>query len=223
MKARFGSAIAGAVALACVTGASAANPIGPLAHRGSVPGGDPTVIATPAIVRLGRRASITVRGFLGASVEVRLAGATSRAGTPLGWKPLFRIGPVWSGNLPAPALRGIYPIELRARPGGPVVRSANWLLRVFAVGTLTRPSFATAEDVARWWVRAVHHDARVVALRRWRRPAFDRRDRRLHQLLVVAYSPVGDPRVRDRLGMFITAVRDSPNGRWRLLEATVSP
>jgi hypothetical protein len=72
-------------------------------------------------------------------------------------------------------------------------------------------------------VRAVPKDARLVALKRWRRPAFDRRDRRLHQLLVVAYSPAGHPRRRDRLGLFITAVRDGFDGRWRLLEATIAP
>jgi hypothetical protein len=97
------------------------------------------------------------------------------------------------------------------------------MLRVFAAGTRSRPSFATADDVARWWVRNVPEHARLVALRHWPRPAFDRRDRRLHQLLVVAYSPAGHPLLRDRLGMFVTAVRDGFNGRWRLLEATVEP
>ena len=76
--------------------------------------------------------------------------------------------------------------------------------------------------MARWWVRSVA-DARLVALRRWRRPDFDRRDPHLHQLLVVAYLPPGRTRVSDRLGMFITAYRDNADGRWRLLEATVSP
>jgi hypothetical protein len=63
----------------------------------------------------------------------------------------------------------------------------------------------------------------VAALRRWRRPDFDKRDPRLHRLFVVAYNPPGRPRVADRLGMFVTAVRDGYDGRWRLLEATVQP
>ena len=97
------------------------------------------------------------------------------------------------------------------------------MLRVFAAGTLSRPSFATPEGVAKWWVRTATGHARLMALRRWPRPGFDLRDQRLHQLLVVAYSPVGHPGVDDRLGMFITAVRNGFDGRWRLLEATLQP
>jgi hypothetical protein len=40
---------------------------------------------------------------------------------------------------------------------------------------------------------------------------------------VVAYSPVGHPGVHDRLSMFITAVRNGFDTRWRLLEATLQP
>ena len=80
-------------------------------------------------------------------------------------------------------------------------------LRVFAPGTGARPSFANPVDVVRWWVRTVPH-AKLVALKAWPRPGFDLRDLRLHRLFVVAYSPPGHPQVRDRLGMFVTAVRD---------------
>ena len=90
-------------------------------------------------------------------------------------------------------------------------------------GTLSRPSFATPEGVAKWWVRTATGHARLKALRRWPRPAFDLRDHRLHQLLVVAYSPVGHPGVDNRLGMFVTAVRNGFDGRWCLLEATLQP
>jgi hypothetical protein len=215
--------ILGVAALVCAGGAIAARPAGAVEHHASAPVAAPVVIADPPVVRRGRSASITVRGFAGQSLEVRLTGATTPGGHRLGWKRLLRAGTISRGSLPKPALRGIYPIELRAGAGRPVVRSANWMLRVFAVGTLTRPSFATPEGVARWWVRTVPGHARFVALRRWQRPAFDLRDRRLHQLLVVAYSPPGHPAVSDRLGMFITTVRDGLNGRWRLLEATVRP
>jgi hypothetical protein len=57
-------------------------------------------------------------------------------------------------------------------------------------------------------------------LRRWPPPAFDLRDHKLHQMLVVAYRPRGR---KDRLGMFVTAVRETTGKRWRLLEATVAP
>jgi len=63
----------------------------------------------------------------------------------------------------------------------------------------------------------------LVTLRAWPRPGFDRRDLRLHRLFVVAYSPPGQPGVDERLGMFVTAVRDGYGGRWRFLEATVVP
>lgn len=201
--------------LACAAGAIAARPTGAA--------GTPVVVAEPAVVALGKSASITVRGLAGPRLEMRLAGATTPGGRPLGWRPLHLAGAIWRGSLPKPALRGVYPIELRAGTGRPVMRSASWMFRVFESGTLSRPAFATPGDVARWWVRAVPEHARLVALKRWRRPALDRRDRRLHQLVVVAYSPAGHPLVRDRLGMFITAVRDGFNGRWRLLEATVAP
>jgi hypothetical protein len=45
----------------------------------------------------------------------------------------------------------------------------------------------------------------------------------LNQLLVVAYSPRGTPAPSERLGVWITAVREGYGGDWRLLEATVTP
>lgn len=65
--------------------------------------------------------------------------------------------------------------------------------------------------------------ARVVAMRRWPQPDFDRRDPRLNALVVVAYHPPEHHEIVDNLGMFITAVRDGFNGRWRFLEAGVQP
>jgi len=128
----------------------------------------------------------------------------------------------WLGTLPAPALRGIYPVVLRSGAGAPPFRSHGLRLRVFAPGTRARPSFDNPVEVVHWWVRTVPH-ATVVALKAWPRPAFDRRDLRLHRLFVVAYSPPGHPEVRDRLGMFVTAFRDGYRAPWRLLEATVLP
>jgi hypothetical protein len=185
--------------------------------------GAPDVSTYPAVALRGQRALVIVRGLdPPPSVEVRLQGARSLTGMPFPWRRLQRGQDAWAGVLPRPALRGVYPIELRIGGGPTVLRSKHWLFRVLALGTLSRPSFATPEQVAGWWVRTVPR-ARLVAMRRWPRPAFDGRDPRLHQLLVVAYSPPGDSRVRDRLGMWITAFRDGYGGRWRLLEATVMP
>jgi hypothetical protein len=223
MNRMIGTTIVGVAALACAAGAIAGRPDGNVGRQASAAAGAPVVVADPAIVRLGGSASVTVRGLAGRRLEVRLAGATTPAGAPLGWRPLRLAGKLWRGSLPKPALRGIYPIEVRAGAGQRVARSANWMLRVFAAGTLSRPSFATPEGVARSWVRTATGHARLMALRRWPRPGFDLRDQRLHQLLVVAYSPVGHPDVDDRLGMFVTAVRNGFHGRWRLLEATLQP
>jgi hypothetical protein len=181
----------------------------------------PRVDLQPAVMDVGTRSSIAVSGIAARSLEVRLVGATHPNGTPLPWRPLALVGGVWRGVLQTPALYGVYPVELRTAAGSPPIRP-HLFVRVFEPGTSTRPSFDDPVDVVRWWVRAVPHGT-VVALKAWPRPAFDRRDLRLHRLFVVAYSPRWDPDVNDRLGMFITVVRDGYSGRWRLLEATVEP
>ena len=183
----------------------------------------PQVALHPAVVPLRHSASVTVTGVAAPTLEVHLLGSSTALGKALPWTTLRRIGNTWHGTLPLPEFRGIYPIELRVARGGQVLRSDHWLLRVFARGTLSRPSFKTPEEVAAYWVSTVGSKARIQALKRWPRPAFDRRDRRLHQLMVIAYSPDAKTKVRDRLGIFVTAVRDGYHGRWRLLEATAVP
>jgi len=183
----------------------------------------PQVALHPAVVPLRHTASVTVTGVAAPTLEVHLVGSSTALGRALPWTMLRRVGNAWRGTLPLPEFRGIYPIELRVEPGGEVLRSDRWLLRVFARGTLARPSFRTPEEVAAYWVSTVGAKARIKALRLWPRPAFDRRVRRLHQLMVIAYSPDGKTSVRDRLGIFVTAVRDGYHGRWRLLEATAAP
>lgn len=177
----------------------------------------------PAVTLRGHNATITVTHLNVPSLELRVVGATTRLGQPLPWTPLRYTRPAWHGLLPAPEFRGIYPLELRIRRGSPVLRSERWLLRVFARGTESRPSFSTPEGVARGWVQTLPLHPRLVAMKRWPQPAFDLRDHRRHQLLVVAYTLAGHRAVQDRLGMFVTAVRDGLHGPWRLLEATVAP
>lgn len=179
----------------------------------------PQLVLQPRVTVLHQHAWISVTGVTAAGLDVRLVGATSERGELLPWTHLRKLQGAWRGRLPAPALRGVYVIELRS---GSLRVQSKQRLRVFEPGTLNRPTFATPEQVVRWWVRSVRRGD-VVALKRWPRPDFDRRDRRLHQLLVVAYNPHGDAAVEHRLGMFITAVRDRFDGDWRLLEATVDP
>jgi hypothetical protein len=162
---------------------------------------------------------VAVSGLAADSVQARAAGATRRLGKGIPWTELAYDGHAWVGLLPPPELRGVYALELRIDHRAAVVRSPHWLARVFAPGTLSRPTFASSPDVARDWVRRLPSRPRLVAWRRWPLPAFDHRDPRLHELIVVAYRRAGGP----RLGMFVTAVRADPHGRWRLLEATVQP
>jgi hypothetical protein len=180
------------------------------------------VALRPAVVRVQQQASIIVSGIHPRSLDVRLAGATSENGTPLPWRSLRSVDGAWVGSLPMPSLRGIYRVMLRTGAGTIPFGSPRWLLRVFALGTRSRPAFDKPVDVAKWWVQAVAGGT-LVELKAWPRPGFDRREVRLHRLFVVAYSPSGQPQIDDRLGMFVTAVRDGYHGRWRLLEATVWP
>ncbi len=194
----------------------------PAAGRSVVRATPPLQVAVrPAVVNLYERSTITVSGLGARSLQARLAGATHADGAPLKWRRLSLVSGIWRGTLQLPLLHGIYPIELRTAAGAAVVRPHRFL-RVFEPGTRARPSFDDPADVARWWVRADPH-GRLVAMKEWPRPAFDGRDVRLHRLFVVSYSPPGHPRAGDRLGMFVTAVRDGFHGAWRLLEATVEP
>jgi hypothetical protein len=210
------SGLAAAIAFVAATAAVAP-------ARPANPSAGPRVTVSPAVVARGHTAVITVSGVRAPSLQARAAGASANLGQRLPWTALHLRRGVWRGVLPAPEFRGVYPLELRVRAGAPVLRSEGWLLRVLARGTLTWPSFSTPEAVASWWVTTLPFTANVVAMKRWQPPDYDLRDRRLHQLIVVAYSPVDRPAEIDRLGMFVTAVRDSVRQPWRMLEATVAP
>jgi hypothetical protein len=179
------------------------------------------VAVQPAVVKLHERSTITISGLASRSLQVRLGGATYANGAPLPWLSLVRVGGVWRGRLQTPALRGIYPIELRTSKAASLI-DPHLFLRVFERGTSARPAFDDPAEAVSWWVRSVPHGT-LVASKAWPLPAPDRRDTRLHRLFVVAYSPLGYPEVGDRLGMFVTVVRDEFHGGWRLLEATVEP
>lgn len=182
----------------------------------------PSVVVTPHVAILGERATVVVQNWPGHRLQVALLGATNAGDRTIGWSPARRLHGEWVAVLPAPKLRGIYPILLRSGSGARVVSSRRWLLRIFRRSAEGEPSFAQPPNVVRWWVRRFAHGT-LRALREWPRPAFDKRDLRLHRLFVVAYSPHGRPSVGDRLGMFVTAVRDGYAGRWRLLEASAQP
>jgi hypothetical protein len=187
-----------------------------------VPPVTPRVSLQPAVVVLGGRATVLVVGWNESHLEVSLAGATDRVGRLLGWRVARRRGEAWVVELPRPALRGIYPVLLRDRANGTVVRSTSWLLRIFRRAAAHEPTFTTPQAAVRWWVQTSRH-ATLAAMKRWQRSALDKRDPRLHRLFVVAFNLPGRPGVSNRLGQFVTAVRDGYGGRWRLLEANVQP
>jgi hypothetical protein len=180
----------------------------------------PHVVFRPSVIVLGGRAVVEVTGWRGVRLQVSLAGATDATGRALGWRSARRSHGKWLAELPRPAFRGIYPLRLRVRARGTVVGSERWLLRVFRRAAAREPSFASPAAAVRWWVRG---RGALAALRRWPRPRFDRRDPRLHRLFVVAYNLPRRPGIRNRVGRFVTVVRDGYHGRWRLLEATVAP
>lgn len=167
---------------------------------------------------------MSVRGVAdAAAVEVGLRGASMPSGTLLPWTQLRLAHGVWTGRLGEPALRGVYPLELRTRPGGTRFAADNWRLRVLPPGTLDRPAFSAPESVVQRWVAEVEHGS-LASFRPWPLLAYDRRDPRLHRLFVVAYDPAGATDASRRLGVWwITAFRDGYRGAWRLLETTVQP
>jgi hypothetical protein len=182
----------------------------------------PHVSLQPAVVVLGGHATVLVSGWRASQLQVSLAGGTDGAGRLLGWRVGHREGQAWIVDLPRPALRGIYPVLLRERAGAPVTRSTHWLLRIFRLKATGEPSFTTPEEAVRWWVRTSPH-ATLAALKRWPRSALDKRDPKLHRLFVVAFNVRGKPGIANRLGRFVTAVRDGYGGPWRLLEAKIQP
>ena len=108
----------------------------------------PLLTLSPGVAVRGQNATLTVTRIDVPSLEVRVVGGTANLGRPLPWTPLRNDGRGWHGLLPAPELRGFYPLELRVRRGSPVMRSEQWLLPVLARGTRARPSFSTPEGVA---------------------------------------------------------------------------
>src|SRR5579872_3937144 len=193
----------GALVLVATASAAAPPPIGPAVG---------IEVTVPAVVLRGHSALVTVTGLAARSLEVRAAGASVNLGKRLPWTHLRFSDGAWHGVLPPSEFRGIYPLELRVARGSPVLRSERWFLRVFARGTLSRPTFSTPEGAARWWVRMLPSHAKLAAVKRWPQPPYDLRDPRLHQLLVLAYNRAGHPGVRERLGIFVTAVRDGFHG-----------
>jgi len=176
----------------------------------------------PPVARLRQRVMLEVSGIRPSSLQAMPVGATDQLGLSIGWQSLKQAVSGWWTVFPAPARRGIYPLRLRVRAGSSGFRSPDWFLRVLSPGTLSRPAFGDPRGVVGWWVHTVAR-ADLVALKRWPLPDYDHRDRRLHCLFVVAYSPPGDSDPRDRRGLFVTAFRNGYGARWRLLETGFVP
>jgi hypothetical protein len=192
-------------------------------------GGVPPVRVSlrPSVIDLYHSTSVRVSGAGIENAQVRLLGAIDRTGPAYKWTPYrwHRLRPragTLRAKLPAPALFGIYRLELRSESGRRFLSSTRRLLRVFPSG-MTHRSYPTPVGAVRAFVADLPGDHVPVALRRWPRARFDHRDPRLHRIFVIAYAPRGDDRPGSRLGAFVTTVRDGYRGRWRLLNATTEP
>jgi hypothetical protein len=185
------------------------------------PTAPPAIVVAPAVTAPRRPIHVVVHGLApGGSVSLELAGATSRHARPLPPLPLHFVGGAWRGTMRAPALVGAYPVRLER--GGRLL-PLDAAVCVFSSAAYRQHGFATATDAARNWVGRLPRRSVLVALRFWPQTALDRRDRRLNKVLVIAYAPAHDPRLSDRLGIFLTLARERVGARWRLVQATVVP
>jgi hypothetical protein len=180
------------------------------------------------VIDLFHATSVQVSGMTTHEAAVRLIGGTDERGlayrwTPYPWQELRSADGGWRGLLPAPALPGIYQIQLRLDHGRELLTSSHWLLRVFPHGTMSRRPSPTAAGAVGDFVARLPGNQALVALRRWPQAEFDHRDPRLHRIFVIAYAPRGDDRPGSRLGLFVTTVRNGFHGRWRVLQATTEP
>jgi len=181
------------------------------------------VTISPVVVVPYLWASVSVSGLAEATeVDVRILGASDFRGDVMPWIPLHRRFGDWRARLSQPVLPGIYPIEVRERPALEVTAARLVYLRVYEPGTTAHPLFSTPRQVAWWWVTDVEHGT-VVAMRRWPGTLFDHRLEKLHRLYVIAYTPARTSGRADRLGAWITVVREGYAGGWRLLAASVTP
>lgn len=161
-------------------------------------------------------------------MSVRLLDANDPAGVayrwaPYRWRRLRLVRGRWSGVLAAPPLRGIYQLQFQVQQPNRLLQSPRWLLRVLPPGTLRRSAVLTPLAVVRDYVRDLPGTQVIVSERPWPQAAYDHRDPRLQRVFVIAYAPLGDTTPGAQRGLFITAFRNGYHGRWRLLEATVSP
>ena len=181
----------------------------------------------PRVVEYGH-ARVSVSGITATSVSARLLDANDPAGAayqwaPYRWRRLKLVRGKWSGVLSAPPLLGIYQLQVQIQGSERPLRSPHWLLRVLPPGALDRPAFTTNLAAIRNYVSKLPGNQVLVAERPWPQAAYDHRDPRLLRLFVIAYAPQDDNTPGTQRGLFVTTFRDGYRGRWRLLEATVSP
>jgi len=186
-----------------------------------------TVRLQPRVVEYGA-VRVSVSGVSAAAVSVRPKGANDLRGlayewTPYRWRRLRLVRGRWRGVIPAPPLFGLYRLQLRAAQHSRLLQEPDWLLRVLPPGALDGSAFRSPKAVIRDYVSDLPGNQVLVTDRLRPQAAYDHRDPRLLRLFVIAYAPRGNNTPNTRRGLFISTFRDGYHGRWRLLEATVSP
>jgi len=197
-----------------------------LATRGASADSALRVRLKPRVVEYGA-VRVSVSGISAAAVSVRPKGANDLRGpayqwTPFPWRRLRLVRGRWYGALAAPPLLGIYQLQLRVQSRG-LLQSPRWLLRVLLPGTLNSSAFSSPRALIRDYVTDLPGKQLLVSDRQRPQAAYDHRDPRLLRLFVIAYAPRSHNTPDTRRGLFISMFRNGYHGRWRLLEATVSP
>ena len=224
--------IAIVVVFALASAADALRPVG-VTHQAAKPAPAPIITANaaprielqPPIVRLRERATIAVSGIHTRTLEVLLAGATdapwSQPARQLPWRSL----PSDRRHLARHTAEAGSPRHLPGRASHRREARLRSGRSRCSYGS-SRPAPARGRRSTIPSMSSVGGCAASRTGDSWRsRPGPARGSIDATCACTASSSsrtaPPGHPQIRERLGMFVTAVRDGYGARWRLLEATV--
>lgn len=163
------------------------------------------------------------------SVEVDFRGVGGSAEPVEHWRrssslSLRSAGPgEWSANAVAPGHGGVYPVTVKA--GDVAVSRPGWLLKVYPSGFLGQQGKDSAAEAVK---AAFGKDFKGCELRGIsEKPLLedDKRDPRFHKLfMVVFFKPFEGPVLPSgEITYFYYAVKDGPEGLWRVMSGGTGP